>query len=86
MPVTTQPIVGVIWNIWVTVSGSSSLSCSVSLTLTILLSPSSTKPNQVGGLTGTLRWVMTTLVSLPRIAMDVIPEQLIALNAYSDVS
>lgn len=29
---------------------------------------------------------MTTDVSLPRMAMDVIPAPLMALNAYSDVS
>ena len=34
-------------------------------------------------LSGTLRWVMTQTLSLPLIAMDVCPELVIALKAYS---
>lgn len=41
---------------------------------------------QEWGRTGTLRWVMTTAVSLPRTATAVIPAPEIALKAYSTLS
>jgi hypothetical protein len=38
---------------------------------------------ELGQHTGTLRWVMMTVVSFPLTAIDVIPAPLMALNAYS---
>ena len=76
----TQPIVGVIWNKWVIVSGSNNLSFISEVHLAIR------RTSERLELTGTLRCVMTTAVSFPLTAIAVTPAPEIALNAYSTVS
>ena len=69
-----------------TVSGSSSLSCQVEPNRSKTLFSAPPCIDVIIGareLTGTLRWVMMTDVSLPLTAMAVIPEPEMALKAYS---
>lgn len=77
MPVMTQPIVGVMPKRCVTLSGSMSLSYKRNWCKVVSWYPTKDR------LTGTLRWVMITVVSFPLTAIEVTPAPVMALNAYS---
>lgn len=78
IPVMTQPIVGVMPKRCVTLSGSMSLSYKRYRCEHMSWWPTRDR------LTGTLRWVMITVVSFPLTAIEVTPAPVMALNAYSD--
>ena len=82
-PVMTQPIVGVMLYRWVMVSASRSLSYTTHDPHTIVNELVYEDGAQCEVRTGTFFCVMTTAVSFPRTAMEVCPEPVIALNAYS---